>query len=71
LNDTDITSDEVLSKHAPWVEELKEKHTFTKENAAQILKEEVGQVFARCWNMPAFTSAPKKVKPHCCGLLPM
>jgi len=47
LNDTDITSDEVLSKHAPWVEELKEKHTFTKENAAQILKEEVGQVFAK------------------------
>lgn len=47
LNGADITNDEVLSKHAPWVEELKEKYTFTKENTAQILKEEVGQVFTK------------------------
>ena len=47
LNGSDITADEVLSKHAPWVEELKAKHTFTKENTAEILKEEVGQVFAQ------------------------
>ena len=47
LNGADITNDEVLSKHAPWVEELKEKYTFTKENTAEILKEEVGQIFAK------------------------
>ena len=39
--------DEILSKHAPWVEELKSKHNFTRENTAEILKEEVGKVFAK------------------------
>ena len=29
------------------MEELKEKYTFTKENTAQILREEIGQVFAK------------------------
>ena len=43
----DIGADPVLSKHAPWVEELKTRHTFTKENTAAILQEEVGQVFAK------------------------
>ena len=47
LTGTDIANDEILSKHAVWVEELKEKHTFTKENTTEILKEEVGQVFAK------------------------
>ena len=47
LAGSDIANDEVLSKHAVWVEELKEKHTFTKENTTEILKEEVGQVFAK------------------------
>ena len=47
LEGADIANDEVLSKHAPWVEELKEKYTFAKENTAEILKEEVGQVFAK------------------------
>ena len=44
---TDISGDEVLGKHAPWVEELKAKYTFTRENTAEILREEVGQVFAK------------------------
>ena len=43
----DIGADPVLSKHALWVEELKTRHTFTKENTAAILQEEVGQVFAK------------------------
>ena len=47
LTGTDIASDPILSKHALWVEELKTRHTFTKENAKQILKEEVGKVFAK------------------------
>ena len=47
LNGEDITGDEVLSKHAPWVRELKEKYAFTRENTAGILKEEVGKVFAK------------------------
>ena len=36
-----------LEKHAPWVEELKSRHSFTKENITGILREEVGKVFAR------------------------
>ena len=47
LNDVDITADEVLSKHAPWIAALKGKYAFTNENAAEILKGEVGQVFAK------------------------
>ena len=37
----------MLGKHAPWVEELKAKYTFIRENTAEILREEVGQVFAK------------------------
>ena len=43
----DIAADEVLSKHAPWVEELKQKYTFTAENAMEILLAETGEVFAQ------------------------
>ena len=42
-----LASDEVLAKHAAWAEGLKEKYTFTKENALDILKAEVGAVFVR------------------------
>ena len=43
---TDITSHEVLGKHANWVAELKQRHTFTAENALDILMQETGKVFA-------------------------
>ena len=36
-----------IEKHAPWAEELKTRYTFTAENAAGILRDEVGKVFAR------------------------
>ena len=42
----DIASDEVLSKHAPWVEELKKQYTFTAENSLDIILQETGNVFA-------------------------
>lgn len=41
----DIAADEVLSKHAPWVEELKKQYTFTQENALDIILQETGKVF--------------------------
>ena len=41
----DIGADEVLSKHAPWVEELKKKYTFTPDNALDIVLQETGKVF--------------------------
>ena len=42
----DIAADEVLSKHAPWVEELKAQYTFTTDNAMDIILQETGKVFA-------------------------
>ena len=42
----DIRQDETLSKHADWAEELKTRHTFTQQNAAEILRQEIGAVFA-------------------------
>ena len=42
----DIRADEVLEKHADWVEELQKRYTFTSENAMGILQKEVGVVFA-------------------------
>ena len=42
----DLHSDEVLCKHADWVEELKQQYTFTPENAMDIILQETGKVFA-------------------------
>ncbi len=42
----DIAGDEALSKHAPWVQNLKNTYTFTKENTMDILLQETGRVFA-------------------------
>lgn len=45
LMDKPITGE--LEKHAKWVQQLKETHTFTTDNTACILKLEVGKVFAK------------------------
>ena len=42
----DISSDETLSKHAPWLEELKQAYTFNEDNALDIILRETGKVFA-------------------------
>jgi UDPglucose--hexose-1-phosphate uridylyltransferase len=42
----DIAADEVLGKHAPWVEELKAQYTFNEDNALDIILQETGKVFA-------------------------
>ena len=42
----DIAADEVLCKHADWVEKLKKSYTFTEENALEIILQETGRVFA-------------------------
>ncbi len=41
----DISEDDMLQKHGPWLTELKKTHTFTQENALQILLQETGKVF--------------------------
>ena len=42
----DLRRDEALAKHADWAEELKSRHVFTAENAGELLRQEVGAVFA-------------------------
>ena len=46
LENRDIRADETISKHADWAEELKKKYSFTPDNADEILKKEIGFVFA-------------------------
>ena len=43
----DIHSNEALAHHADWVDQLKQRHSFNRENTASILQQEVGAVFAR------------------------
>ena len=43
----DLRTDETLAKHADWAEALREKYTFTADNAMSILQDEVGKVFAQ------------------------
>ena len=42
----DIRTDEILSKHADWVDGLKKEYAFSRENALDILLQETGKVFA-------------------------
>ena len=42
----DVRSDEVLEKHADWVDELKKQYIFTADNAMDIILQETGKVFA-------------------------
>ena len=42
----DLRQDETLRKHADWAEELKTRYTFTADNAEELLRREVGAVFA-------------------------
>ena len=45
LSGADIRNDDVLSKHADWVDILKKQYTFTAENTMDILLQETGKVF--------------------------
>ena len=46
VSGADIAGNEILNKHAAWVEELKQHYTFTPENVMDILMRETGKVFA-------------------------
>ena len=46
-NGKDIASDEVLGKHAEWVNEIRTRETFTPENTMDILLQETGRVFSQ------------------------
>ena len=42
----DLVADEVLSKHAEWVANLREQYSFDEDNALDIILKETGKVFA-------------------------
>ena len=46
LAGADLSADEVLAKHGPWVDTLKAQYVFTEENAMDILLQETGKVFS-------------------------
>ncbi len=46
VSGADIRADEVLGKHADWVDGLKNQYTFTADNAMDIILQETGKVFA-------------------------
>ena len=46
LAGADLHADEVLAKHADWVDEIRTRETFTPENAMEILMRETGRVFS-------------------------
>ena len=47
LEGKDIREDEVLGKHADWVDEFMAKHKdFNKDNAEEIIRQEIGLVFS-------------------------
>ena len=46
LNGSDIRADEVLSKHADWVDLWRGNYEITEDNVSDIIRKEVGVVFA-------------------------
>ena len=42
----DLRADETLAKHADWAEQLRARYAFTEENVHELLRQEVGAVFA-------------------------
>ena len=47
LEGKDIRRDEVLAKHADWVDEFMTKYeSFNKDNAEEIIRQEIGLVFS-------------------------
>ena len=47
LTGGDLRADEALSKHADWAEKIQARRTLTEENIDEILRQEVGAVFAQ------------------------
>ena len=47
LTGSDLRADEALSKHADWAEKIQARRTLTEENIDEVLRQEVGAVFAQ------------------------
>lgn len=47
VSGADLYADEITEKHADWANEFKKNYTITAENVDEIIKAEVGKVFAK------------------------
>ena len=47
LEGKDLRADEVLSKHADWVDEISAKYTINADNIDELIEKEIGIVFAK------------------------
>jgi len=47
LSGADLRSNALTATHAEWAEELKNRYVFSEETVDEIIRHEVGQVFAR------------------------
>ena len=47
LTGSDLRADEALSKHADWAESIQSRRALTEENIDEVLRQEVGAVFAQ------------------------
>lgn len=47
INGTDISSVEAIAKHSDWVASFRDNYSFTADNTEDILKKEIGIVFAK------------------------
>ena len=43
----DLRADEMLEKHADWVDEFSAQHSITPENIDKIIEDEIGKVFSK------------------------
>ena len=42
-----MIQDPSIEKHQAWIEQIKNKHVYTKENVSELVKQEIGNVFVR------------------------
>ena len=47
LKGKDIRANEVIEKHADWVDEWKDSHEITADNIHSIIQDEIGRVFVK------------------------
>lgn len=62
LSGTDIEKDERIAKHKAWAEAIKNKYDITEENCDDILKHEIGVVFAAILEQCGVLPEPKREK---------
>lgn len=64
VNGADISEDERIAKHAEWADMIKKNNTITAENCSEIIKNEIGKVFADILSQCGVFERSEKGKEH-------